>query len=884
MAQQRSHPQIAGMIQAASRASILSLALLAACGGSEPTARPVPAKLAITAQPSSVTAGETFQVVVAIQDSSGVTVQDATSNVTIAFTGGGFTTSPGDRTLGGTLTKAAVAGVATFDNLSINRDGGHVLRASTGVLPPVNTGVIATNAAAPAVQAVAAGDNQVAAPNGDVAVKPAVRVTDTFGNGVNGLTVTFAVASGGGSVTGATQVTANGGVATIGSWTLGASGTNSLTATVTGASLAATTFTARVSTVSVSGVTPGLLVPGGSATVTGTGFSAAIGENSVTLDGTAATITAASATSITFTVPSALACEPTHDGIVRVAVGADFGTKAHPIQAARQHTLGVGDALIVPPGESRCNELATGGAEYLVAIYNTNVLPVVASTYALRAAGATGGAAGGPALRAAAQPMLDLRQRGSPMRPVAETGDQLHTRILEENARVAERRGPEFRERVRRGQLRAAPERALAVGDLRSVRIPNVNVQGFCGDYFEVNTKVVYAGTRTVILEDVTNQLAGQIDSTWNQIGQEFDATMYDIVATNFADPLGTDPFTDNDGKIVMVFSRIFNENFPTLGGFVVSCDFFARGSGNTSSNFGEFFYARVPTVPGTLGDNTNNPVRWRWTMRSTIIHEVKHVASMGTRIRAGGLPEASWLEESTARVAEELLERAAYGFVQRSNIGYGSASDPRGPWCDVRACNGHARGIARIFEDLNTNWYRIPESFSAVGRKAPTDFTFYNTGWSLVRWAVDQSSATESAFLRALTTGPESGAANLTARTGRAMWDMIPEWALAMALDDHPVVTPSNNRLQQPSWNLRSVMDGLSRDWPDLYLAWPLITDSRTFGAFTATGQVYAGTAQFFRITGLQTAKQLLELRAADLASNAPAPAELGIAIVRIQ
>jgi hypothetical protein len=79
-----------------------------------------------------------------------------------------------------------------------------------------------------------AGDNQTAEPGQPVAVPPAIRVTTSAGAAVSGVAVTFAVASGGGSVTGASQTTGTDGVATVGSWTVGdALGANTLTASIT---------------------------------------------------------------------------------------------------------------------------------------------------------------------------------------------------------------------------------------------------------------------------------------------------------------------------------------------------------------------------------------------------------------------------------------------------------------------------------------------------------------------------------------------------------------------------------------------------------------------------------------------------------------------------
>ena len=74
-------------------------------------------------------------------------------------------------------------------------------------------------------------------------------VRDAGANPVAGVQVTFAVASGGGSVTGGTATTNASGIATVGSWTLGSTpGTNNntLTATVTGSGITGNpvTFTA----------------------------------------------------------------------------------------------------------------------------------------------------------------------------------------------------------------------------------------------------------------------------------------------------------------------------------------------------------------------------------------------------------------------------------------------------------------------------------------------------------------------------------------------------------------------------------------------------------------------------------------------------------------
>ena len=77
------------------------------------------------------------------------------------------------------------------------------------------------------------GNSQSATISTAVAVPPSVIVRNATDNTVmSGVSVTFAVASGGGTATGLTATTDANGIATVGSWILGpAAGANTLTAT-----------------------------------------------------------------------------------------------------------------------------------------------------------------------------------------------------------------------------------------------------------------------------------------------------------------------------------------------------------------------------------------------------------------------------------------------------------------------------------------------------------------------------------------------------------------------------------------------------------------------------------------------------------------------------
>jgi len=94
----------------------------------------------------------------------------------------------------------------------------------------------------PASIAVSAGGGETVRVGTAVATAPAVVVRNASGNPVAGVSVTFAVTAGGGTITGASATTNTSGVAAVGSWTLGPTpGGNTLTATVQG--LTAVTFT-----------------------------------------------------------------------------------------------------------------------------------------------------------------------------------------------------------------------------------------------------------------------------------------------------------------------------------------------------------------------------------------------------------------------------------------------------------------------------------------------------------------------------------------------------------------------------------------------------------------------------------------------------------------
>ena len=91
-------------------------------------------KVAFTQEPSNTIAGENIAsaMTVEIQDANGNVVSNSTDNVILAFS---TDASAGAATLGGTLTIPAIAGVATFSDISIDKAfTGYDFQASSGIL------------------------------------------------------------------------------------------------------------------------------------------------------------------------------------------------------------------------------------------------------------------------------------------------------------------------------------------------------------------------------------------------------------------------------------------------------------------------------------------------------------------------------------------------------------------------------------------------------------------------------------------------------------------------------------------------------------------------------------------------------------------------------
>jgi hypothetical protein len=220
---------------------LLSVALVA-CGGGDgggPDAGPPAAIAAVGTLPA--TAVNTIvspSPSVKVTDDAGRAVPGA--SVTFAIVGGGGLAQGG-------LQTTNAQGIATIGawRLGTIAGNGNTLAATVGTLTTTIAVQAVAGPAAISARVATVPQSQNVAPSTAVAIRPAVLVTDEFGNPVPGIAVQFAPGANSGTITGGVQATNAQGIATVGSWTVGSAvGTQTLSATA--GALAPVTFLANV--------------------------------------------------------------------------------------------------------------------------------------------------------------------------------------------------------------------------------------------------------------------------------------------------------------------------------------------------------------------------------------------------------------------------------------------------------------------------------------------------------------------------------------------------------------------------------------------------------------------------------------------------------------
>jgi hypothetical protein len=459
-------------------------------------------------------------------------------------------------------------------------------------------------------------------------------------------------------------------------------------------------------------------------------------------------------------------------------------------------------------------------------------------------------------------------------------------------------RGRELKRPSGRTAAAVAP---AVLGEERSFRY---NFNSCSDNTTPIQAKAIFVGTFAVIWEDLANTLQSATDAAllhyYTRLAQIYDSEQHASVAGNFGDPLLRDAATDADGKIHMVFTQRLNGT--AAAAYVHPCDQYPNGIslGNgqfmTNSNFGQYFYAQVPISVGSNVNSTNFADGWFNFMVRTVIHEVKHISSISARV-ANNAPatEESWLEEGTARMAEEMwIRESLHKTNWKANTGWSTAAQ-NGLYCDFHPADATCLaadplrrpsfGMRRQFHEIRPQLLS-PWDYSPFGNlPGQAGGTFYNSTWSLVRYTMDRFATSEAAFLNALTNSSLTGVANLTAVSGVSFERLLSGWGMALYADDYPGMPTSNLDTQFQTWNLRSIYGGLNQsdNWKGTYnTPFPLKPAQVGFGAFESdVVNIRGGGTAYFELSGTPSAPQFLQIRAPS--GSAPA-STIKMAVVRLQ
>jgi len=189
---------------------------------------PLATQVQFTTEPANgVTGSALAPIVVSVENASGTVVSGNTSAITLKFAN-----NPSAATLGGTLTRSAVNGIATFDNITVSKAGtGYTLTATGASLSSDTSAPFNIVSSAPAKLAFTTQPPSTAQSGASFGV--GVTVQDAAGNTVvgNSSSVTLVLTTpGGATLSGTTTKAATAGVATFSGLSIDQAGMYTLTA------------------------------------------------------------------------------------------------------------------------------------------------------------------------------------------------------------------------------------------------------------------------------------------------------------------------------------------------------------------------------------------------------------------------------------------------------------------------------------------------------------------------------------------------------------------------------------------------------------------------------------------------------------------------------
>ena len=643
-------------------------------------------------------------------------------------------------------------------------------------------------------------------------------------------------------------------------------------------------------------IEPAVLIEGGDATIRGSGFSSVPADNAVTLDGLAATVTAASGTSLSIIVPKD-DCFPPRRAELRVTVGGRSGVRTVGVTPLSR------DELALPPGHYRYSSAGFGcmhlpgdpaGGDYIIGVVSTSEyassLTSVTMTSVL---GDATVATDAPVVSTSGPRALATAAAGVPPDGFAMTSvpPSVPPSARGSSSLDAPRAGPR-RDWSRHNEIMAANEELLrrldplpaSMARARQAAVPAVNdtltlFAGFaagCQRNDRVRAVVRLVGENAVWLDDLDNPSGTFEDSEL----AEMDAFYGSHIRGVHDDYFGPLSDVDGNGRVLILMTKEANRH--DLGGWVFFLDLLPSDS-CAGSNHAEIFYGQVPEPDGVYGSP--------WTKQevldyypSLIAHEITHIVQANAIMFGGAQNFAPWQLEGGATLSEELVGYRLFGHGSGLNLGHAE-------WQSSDSWYWYYKwvlGLARFFgwdSDDDTGASRVPyapEQCSWVGRlsdgndgpcrrpvRAVYDVPSVLFRYALDRWGGDYAGG-ERALMRDLSRAPEWGLSSLAAVSGWRIERILAGFYLTLWADLNGF-DPRGMR----SWNLADI-------WSHFYESTWLRPYTSTWPAFEAGWSIRAGSTVYLRWTPAGS-REPTSLRVT-LSDGTPVPNHISVWALRLR
>ncbi|HEX2079826.1 MAG TPA: Ig-like domain-containing protein [Longimicrobium sp.] len=502
----------------------------------------------------------------------------------------------------------------------------------------------------------------------------------------------------------------------------------------------------------------------------------------------------------------------TADGVADTAVINVIGSAAECEAPGAGLSLGVGQSVQRSGAAASvlCLEGGATGAEFTITPFfgsRTN-----SATMVLRAAPAGVTTPSGPPNPSLA-PSLFLAPDDAGLSAQRDGG--FHTRLNERAREPLARLVPGAREAFRRraGARLSLQQQSPALGTILPLNVS----QDPCEDPDTRIGRVVAVSQRAVIVADTMNPAGGLTDEDYQHVAATFDTLIYPVNVAAFGEPEDV----DQNGRVVIFYTRAVNELTPRNAGFIIGGFFFGRDlfprtaqgafrEGCPGSNYAEMFYMLAADPSGAVNGNVRTTEDVLTSTLGTVGHELQHLISASRRLYVvegvGGTDwnEDVWLNEGLSHIAEELLFYHRGQVAPRMNLG-----------ASILAQGSATRDAFILFGQQNylryLEYLRNPETNSPYADD--DDLGTRGAIWAFLRYAADQRNGNDNQLWFNLVNSPLVGLANLQAQLGTDPIPLFRDFAVSAYTDDAVAGVPAV--FTQPSWNHRSLAQAISNGYP---------------------------------------------------------------------